>query len=108
MKSIVKGGLAGLILVPLLFHIAHADALDDAQAKAMSFIQRAGMAVTGLAVGLGALAIAVVAIRRKVDIATGSTENLARHNKEIVDILKLLAWVGGSGIAASIAGSIFK
>lgn len=108
MRRVGKGFLVGLLLWPFLIQIAHADPLDDARAQAMSFIQRAGVGITGLAVGVGSLAIAVVAIRRKIDIATGSTENLARHNKEIIDILKLLAWVGASGLAASIAGSVFK
>ena len=108
MRKVIRAGFLGLGFILAASQIALADPLDDARAQMASFIQRAGFAVSGLAVGVASLAISVIAIRRKIDIATGTTDGIARHHKDIIDVLKLLAWVGASGLAAAIAGSIFR
>lgn len=100
-------GLAALFLLAAA-GLAFADPLDDAGAKVGSFLQKAGMILTGLIPAAAGLAVGGLAIKRAIAKTMGEEEGMARSTNQIVEVLKLTAVGTGSALLVAIAGSVLK
>ena len=101
-------GLYVCVFVLALSGLAFADPLDDAGAKLGSFLQRAGVIMTGLIPSVAALAVGGLAVKRQVSKTMGEEEGMARAGNQIVEVLKLTAVGTGSALIVAIAGSVLK
>jgi hypothetical protein len=106
-RFLVLGGVACLFVF-LLAGVAMADPLDDAGAKVGAFLSKAGLIVSGLIPTAGGLAVAGLAVKRKMAKTMGEEEGMARTSNQIVEVLKLTAVGTGASILVSIAGSVLK
>jgi len=96
------------LLVFVLSSVALADPLDDAQSKLSSFLTKSGTIVTGLIPTAGGLAVAGLAIKRKMAKAMGEEETMGRVGNQIVEVLKLTAVGTGASLLVSIAGMVLQ
>jgi len=97
--TVFLAGMVGLAL---------ADPLDDAGAKLGTFLQRAGLIMTGLIPAAGALAIGGLAVKRSVSKTLGEEEGMNRTSNHIVEVIKLTMVGTAASLIVGIAGSILK
>lgn len=106
-RFLFLGGYACLFVF-LLASVAFADPLDDAGAKIGTFLSKAGVIVSGLIPTAGGLAVAGLAIKRKMAKTMGEEEGMARTGNQIVEVLKLTAVGTGASLLVAIAGSVLQ
>lgn len=104
-RVIWLGGLVAIFSLALA-GVAAADPLDDAAAKLGSFLQRAGLIVTGLIPAAGGVAVGGLALKRAAAKAMGEEEGMVRANSQITEVLKLTAIAAGSSLLVAVSGSI--
>ncbi len=96
------------LLVFVMSSVAMADPLDDAQTKISTFLTKASTVVTALIPTMGGVAVAGLALKRKMAKAMGEDEAMSRTGNQIVEVLKLTAIGTGASILVGIAGMVFK
>lgn len=102
--------LAGYLILFLLAMsgVALADPLDDAGAKVGSFLQRAGVIMTGLIPAAAGLAVGALAVKRSFDKTLGNEDGMMRSGNQIAEVLKLAAIGTGGSLLVAVAGSILS
>ncbi|MFZ5823451.1 MAG: hypothetical protein ACOY94_03790 [Bacillota bacterium] len=103
-RFIWLGGYACLFVL-LLSSVAFADPLDDAKTQLTEFLTKAATIVSGLIPTAGGLAVAGLAVKRKMAKTMGEEDGMARANNQIVEVLKLTAVGTGASLLVAIAGS---